>query len=71
MYLWSGHIAHTPELVNLLFRLNVFLAIFNVPLWFKSSNGSEAAINDMSLIPRLLDFESIDAVVATAALQKI
>ena len=35
-----------PKHVNLLARINVFLAIFYVPLWLKSSNGSEAAIND-------------------------
>ena len=71
MHLWSEQMAYTPERVNLLARINVFLAIFYVSLWLKSSNGSEAVINDMSFIHSMLDFESIDAVIATAALQKI
>ena len=62
--------AYTLERVNLLARINVFLGIFYVPLWLYSSNGSEAATNDMSFIHSILDFESIDAVIATASLQK-
>ena len=63
---------YTSEHVNLLLlvRITVFLAIFYV-LWLKSSNGFQAAISDMSFIHSMLDFESIDAVIATAALQKI
>ena len=72
MYLWSEEMAYTPDRVNLLARINVFFfAIFYVPLWLKSSNGTEAAINDMYFIHSMLDFESIDAVIATAALQII
>ena len=40
MYLWSEQLAYTPERVNLLARINVFRAIFYVPLWLKSNNGS-------------------------------
>ena len=71
MYLWSEQMAYTSKRGNLLARIQEFLAIFSVPLWLKPSNGSEAAINDMSFIHNMLDFESIDAVIATAALQKI
>ena len=70
MYLWSEKMAYTTERINLSARINVFLAIFYVPLWLKSSNRSEAAISDMSFIHSMLDFESIDAVITTAALQK-
>ena len=63
--------ACTPKRVNLLARINVFLAIYYVPLCRKSSDGSGAAINNMSFINSKLDFEIIDAVIATAALQKI
>ena len=71
MYMRSEQMAYTPERVNLLARINVFIAIFYGPLWLKSNNGSEAAINDMFFIHSMLDFESIDAIIATAALQKI
>ena len=47
MYLWPEQMAYTPERVNLIARINVFLAVFYVPLRLKSSNGCEAAINDM------------------------
>ena len=71
MYLWSEKMAYTPKRVNLSVRINVFLAIFYIPLWLKSSlNGPEAAINDMSFFHSLLDFKSIDAMITTAALQK-
>ena len=59
------------EHVNLLAKINVFLAIFYVLLWLKSSNGSEAATNDLSFIHSMLDLVSIDGVIVTVALQKI
>ena len=63
--------AYSPERVKLSARINIFLAIIYVPLSLKSSNGSEAAVNDMSLIQCILNFEGIDAMIATAVLQKI
>ena len=60
----------TPKRVNLFARINVFLAIFCAPLWLKSSNGFETALNDMSFIYSMLDFEGINAVIATAAIKK-
>ena len=71
MCLWSERVAYTPECVNLLARIHVFLAFFYVPLWLKSSNGSEGAIDDISFIHSMLNVVSIDAVIATAALEKI
>ena len=68
LYLWSEQMAYTPKRVNLLARMNIFLAIFYVSLWLNPSKGSEAAINNMSFIHSMLDFESIDAVIAIAAL---
>ena len=71
LFLYFEQMAYSPERVKLSARINIFLTTFYVPLWLKSSNGSKAAINDMSFIQCILKFEIIDALIVTAALQKV
>lgn len=63
--------AYSNEIIDLLSRMNLFLSLFYVPAWLKSSVGSDAAINDLKFIHDMHDFRVVDACVADAALNKI
>jgi len=71
MLMWADQMSYSSAQISLLERMNVFLALFYVPIWLKSHESAEAGINDLMFIHDLIDYKSTDAVVATAALQKM
>ena len=72
MFMWSQQMSlYDDILIAKLHRINLFLALFYVPAWLRSSIGLNAAINDFLFLENMSQYEKFDSAVAQAASKKL
>jgi len=71
MFMWSDQLHYERDFVENLQRINLFIALFYVPAWLKSSIGIDAPVNDLEFLQNMLIYRKEDVVVADAAYQKL
>ena len=71
MYMWSQQLSYDDILSAKLRRINLFLALFYVPLRLSSSIGLNTAINDFLFLENMSQYEKFDSAVAQAAFKKL
>ena len=52
-------------------RINQFLALFYVPAWLKSNVGVDALANDLEFVQNMANYQTEDAIVASAVFNKL
>ena len=57
---------HDEETLQLLDRINLFLAIFNTTYWWIAAEESSVASNELQLIKDMLQYKAVDKAFAEA-----
>lgn len=70
MLMFATEMGYNKDFVEKLQRINLFLAIFYVPLWIKATEAASAPANDLKFMKDMMKFQNIDRVIAEAVLQK-